>query len=262
MNINKCKWFFAEAPINQDLGPNDAKFEIFKPDINSLVRESIQNSMDAVDDESVPVRMSFKIKRFQKNTYPPFFDLKEHVEGCLAYWGNSAKDVFEPMRQSIVRSSMPGGWVNYIEVSDANTTGMDYEKGNNKTKFHGFLHSTGASNKKSANSGGSFGIGKAAYFAMSPLRSIIVSTMTQDGEYTFQGIANLCTHKMSDGLKTPIGFYSTNDEHPITDPSEIPPRFLREEPGTSINIMGVQINSQEDRIAIYEEMKVAVLRNF
>lgn len=28
---------------------------------------------------------------------------------------------------------------------------------------------------------------------------------------------------MEDGLKTPIGFYSTNDEHPITDSNEIPP---------------------------------------
>ena len=50
-DIKQCEWFFSESPKNQDLGPNDAKFEIFKPDINSLVRESIQNSMDAVDDE-------------------------------------------------------------------------------------------------------------------------------------------------------------------------------------------------------------------
>ena len=261
MDINKCKWFFAEAPTNQDLGPNDPKFEIFKPDINSLVRESIQNSMDAVDDDSVPVRMSFKIRSFQRDAYPKFFELKDHVDGCLRYWGDSSKDVFNPIKE-VLQLSTGKDRLYYIEVSDANTTGMDYERGNNKTKFHGFLHSTGASNKKSVNSGGSFGIGKAAYFAMSPLRSIIVSTMTQEGAYTFQGIANLCTHEMTDGLKTPIGFFSTNDEHPITDSSEIPPRFLREEPGTSINIMGVQINSQEDKIAIYEEMKVAVLRNF
>lgn len=69
----ECRWFFADAPVNQDLGPNDAKFEIFKPDINSLVRESIQNSMDDVDDDSIPVRMSFTIKGFQRSTYRKFF---------------------------------------------------------------------------------------------------------------------------------------------------------------------------------------------
>lgn len=72
-DIKQCEWFFSESPKNQDLGPNDAKFEIFKPDINSLVRESIQNSMDAVDDDSIPVRMSFKIRSFQRNSFPIFF---------------------------------------------------------------------------------------------------------------------------------------------------------------------------------------------
>ncbi len=139
---------------------------------------------------------------------------------------------------------------------------MDYEPGNNKTKFHGFLHSTGASNKKSANSGGSFGIGKAAYFAMSPLRSIIVSTMTQEGVHTFQGVSMLCTHTVNDVLRTPIGFYSTNNENPVVDVDEIPYQFKRTEPGTSINIMGVQITSQDDKADIYKEIKIAVLRNF
>lgn len=86
-NSKGCKWFFSESPENQDFGPNDAKFEIFKPDINSLVRESIQNSMDAVDDDSIPVRMSFKIRGFQRDSFPSFFDLKRHVDACLKYWG-------------------------------------------------------------------------------------------------------------------------------------------------------------------------------
>ena len=261
-NFDHCKWFFADAPVNQDLGPNDAKFEIFKPDINSLVRESIQNSMDAVDDDSIPVRMSFKIKSIKKNDYPRFFDLKDHIEGCVKYWGKDAKDVFSRARDTFLTASSTNR-IHYIEVSDYNTSGMDYERGNNKTRFHGFLHSTGASNRKKANSGGSFGIGKAAYFAMSPLRTIIVSTMTQEGDYTFQGIANLCTHEMPNGnLKTPIGFFGSHNEHPITLSSEIPPRFLREEPGTSINIMGIKRVSPLDDCKIYEEMKMAVLRNF
>lgn len=259
--LKKCKWFFSESPKNQDLGPNDAKFEIFKPDINSLVRESIQNSMDAVDDDSIPVRMSFKIKYFQGSSHPQFFELKRHIDGCLEYWGDDAKNVFGPISQALQLSSGRER-LHYIEVSDANTSGMDYEIGNNRTKFHGFLHSTGASNKKSANSGGSFGIGKAAYFAMSPLRSIIVSTMTQEGVQTFQGVAMLCTHIVDGILRTPIGFYSTNNENPVVDESEIPIRFKRTEPGSSINIMGIQIASQGDMDNIYEEIKIAVLRNF
>jgi len=265
-NSKGCEWFFACAPLNQDLGPNDAKFEIFKPDINSLVRESIQNSMDAVDDDSVPVRMTFKIRGFQRDSFPSFFALKSHIDGCVDYWGKESLNVFNPIKQAISLSSGKER-LYYIQVSDANTTGMDYERGNNKTKFHGFLHSTGASNKKKANSGGSFGIGKAAYFAMSPIRTIMVSTMTEDENrnvrYAFQGVSMLCTHTMPDGsLKTPTGFYSTNKEHPVTDIDEIPIQFQRQETGTDINIIGIQINSKDDKLRIYEEMKFAVMRNF
>jgi len=264
-NTKGCKWFFADAPVNQDLGPNDAKFEIFKPDINSLVRESIQNSMDAVDDESVPVRMSFRIRSFQRDSFQSFFELRDHIDGCLRYWGEDANNVIMPIRNAIDLSSGKDR-LYYIEVSDANTSGMDYEMGNNKTKFHGFLHSTGASNKKSANSGGSFGIGKAAYFAMSPLRTIMVSTMTQNGNHTFQGVSMLCTHELEDGsLKTPTGFYSTNNEHPITEVDSIPLQFRRNEPGTNICIIGIQLdpqNSSAEKKEIYEEMKIAVMRNF
>lgn len=261
--FKNIEWHFSEAPINQDVGPNDAKFEIFKPDINSLVRESIQNSMDAVDDDSIPVRMSFKVRAVKKYNFSKFFELDEHINGCLDYWGKDAKQVFDPMKEALRLASLKEN-LYYIEVSDGNTSGMDYEMGNNKTRFHGFLHSTGASTKKSENSGGSFGIGKAAYFAMSPLRTIIVSTMTQEGEHTFQGVSMLCTHTMPDGsLRTPTGFFGNNKEHPMTDESEIPERFKRKEPGTDINIMGIQINNPvEDKARIYEEMKISVLRNF
>lgn len=260
-NVRECEWFFEDAPKNQDLGPNDPKFEIFKSDINSLVRESIQNSMDAVDDDSIPVRMSFRIKSFQHDSFKKFFDLKGHIKGCLEYWGDNAKEVFNPM-SDILLSYSGKDRVSYLEVSDSNTSGMDYEPNNNKTKFHGFLHSTGTSNKQSKNSGGSFGIGKAAYFAMSPLRSIIVSTMTQEGRHTFQGVAMLCTHTYDNKTRTAIGFYSTNKADPVVDENEIPNRFKRKEPGTSINIMGIQVESPEKKEGIYKDIKEAVLRNF
>lgn len=144
---------------------------------------------------------------------------------------------------------------------------MNYENGNNSTAFHGFLHSTGASNEKKANSGGAFGIGKAAYYAMSPIRCIMVSSQTEDANhvprYVFQGVAQLCTHQTKDGvLRTPIGFYSTNGANPVTNIDEIPEIFRRTETGTSINVLGIDIQSLEDKRNIYKEIKLAILRNF
>ena len=45
-----CKWYFADQPNVQEVGPNNAMEQSFKNHpYAALVRESIQNSLDAVD---------------------------------------------------------------------------------------------------------------------------------------------------------------------------------------------------------------------
>lgn len=75
-----CKWYFADQPNVQEVGPNNAMEQNFKHHpYASLVRESIQNSLDAVLDKSEPVRMEFSFKEMRGNEYPQFFELKNHI---------------------------------------------------------------------------------------------------------------------------------------------------------------------------------------
>ena len=58
-----CKWYFSDQPNGQEVGPNNAMEQSFRRNpYASLVRESIQNSLDAVlhRDEPVIVKYSFK----------------------------------------------------------------------------------------------------------------------------------------------------------------------------------------------------------
>ena len=81
-----CKWYFADQPNVQEVGPNNAMEQSFKNHpYAALVRESIQNSLDAVLDKSEPVRVDFSFKEMRGNDYPEFFELKEHIKGCLEY---------------------------------------------------------------------------------------------------------------------------------------------------------------------------------
>jgi hypothetical protein len=259
---NKLHWYFGPGLVNQEFGPNDANFEILDADINSLVRESIQNSMDACDDPSIPVRITYRIRSLKPRDYPNLFgQLLQAVDRCLNYWGERATDRLGPMHDYLVSVSHANR-ITYIEVSDENTTGMTYREGDNTTSFYGFLHSSGASNKSSSNAGGSFGIGKAAYFALSRIRTLFVSTLNQEGEDTFQGIAKLCTHcdEVGNSL-APTGFYGIDEANPVTDPADIPYRFSRKgNPGTTFCIMGY--DSDNDIDATYAEMRRAVLMNF
>ena len=95
-----CKWYFADQPNGQEVGPNNAMEQSFKNHpYASLVRESIQNSLDAVLDKSQPVRMKFLIDEMKGDDYPEFFELQHHIKGCLEYFPNNhnAKVIYEPM---------------------------------------------------------------------------------------------------------------------------------------------------------------------
>lgn len=257
-----CKWHFAQQLGGREDGPNDPMSENFKKTpYASLIRESIQNSLDAVDDDSIPVRMSFSIAKMTSRNFNNFFDLEEHINGCVRFYPQ-AREIYGPMRRYLTDARGLSD-LYYIKVSDFNTTGMKYNPDDRETPFYGFVRAAGVSNKLSDNAGGSFGFGKAAYFYISPIRTILVSTLTVEGDYYFEGVSSLCTHYDNEDNKcVSVGYYDNNNGYPVENEEGIPARFRRKEIGTDICIMGVEINSSDDIEAIYREMKTAVLQNF
>lgn len=258
-----CKWHFAEQLGGREDGPNDPMQDNFKKaPYASLIREAIQNSLDVALNENEPVRVDFAIRKISLNQYPNFFDLKDHIEGCISYYNNNndAKTTYKPMLDYLDKY---GKYTNfyYIKVSDYNTKGMNYIKGDTSQPFYAFVRSAGVSSKNDATAGGSFGFGKAAYFYISPIRTIFVSTLTEKGRPFFEGVSSLCTHTLKGDKKryVSVGYYDNNEGEPITKMEDIPQKFQRKETGTDICILGI---NGEDRDDISQEMIEAVLRNF
>jgi len=253
-----CKWHFAAKQGGSDVGPNEPMEQNFKKrKWASLVRESIQNSLDAVYDKNKPVVVSFNLGKLRSNSYPNFFDLRKNIKGCLEYYnGNkNADSLYTPMEKFLTDACN----LEYIKVSDYNTVGMNYIKDRTDNPFYAFVRAAGVSNKSDTTAGGSYGFGKAAYFYLSAVRSLIVSTKTKEGKYFFEGVASLCTHK-TDGIKREaVGYYDNNDGEPTYILENIPDRFQREEPGTDFYIMGIDYDKKDN---IEYEMQEAVLRNF
>ena len=257
-----CKWYFADQPNVQEVGPNNAMEQSFKTHpYASLVRESIQNSLDAVLDKEEPVRMEFSFNEMKGFEYPEFFKLKEHIQGCLDYYPNNhnAKVVYEPMLKLFSDSSEYYEHMGYIRVSDYNTKGMAYEEGKTDSPFYAFVRSAGVSAKDDTSAGGSFGFGKAAYYLLSPISTIIVSTCTSQMDKYFEGATSLCTHTHRGVKKVAFGYYDDHNGKPISEESDIPAKFRRSEPGTDINILGFDMKYVDEAI---KEMTEAVLRNF
>lgn len=254
-----CQWTFQPWILNSVLyGPNDAVVQSFAKDFSdSLVRESIQNSLDAVVDMSRPVVVKFSFGELMAEDYPRLFTLKKHIEGCLKEYPNNARalELFKPMLGYFDERVLKT-----ITVSDSNTTGMLYREGDPKCPFSAFSRSVGYSVKELIGAGGSFGFGKAAYYQMSPIRSIMISSMTQDGQTAFEGVTRLCTHPVEGIMYTDTGYYDNNDGCPCRG-EWIPDQFKRSAPGTSITLLGIYKDAGTIP-NISEELTKSVLKNF
>lgn len=242
-----CKWFFAPG-VNYSIGPTDAAGQNFKGAWDSLVRECIQNSLDAVKDPNQPVIVKFDFKNMPIRSYTNFFELKTHIESCLTTFPDTAKAQYGQMLKLFDRiigvgnNPMP-----YLQVSDYNTKGMAYDENNDSCNFSAFVRGLGVhGGDQTANGrGGSFGLGKSTFFKMSPIRTMIVSTYTSEGQYVFEGVSSLTTHNLNGEKLSHIGYYDNRNGNPVTDAEFIPARFVRKpdengktSSGTDIFIMG------------------------
>lgn len=249
-----CKWVFGPQDPTMRKGPNNATTMAFKDeDFHSLIRESIQNSLDAIDDKTKPVVVSFARRQFTGTEYPNFFSLKDHIEGCLTRFpdNDNAKKKYGPMLDYFKGNKFEQS-IGYLRITDSNTTGMSYDPTTDKTGFFAFI-SEGIANKDES-AGGAFGFGKDAFWALSPISTVFVTSKTEN-QVNFAGIAKLCTNIIGGTEYAPYGRYSQDDQMVISEESKIPEDFKQGEKGTSVFVLGVEAIDEEAMIK-------SVLRNF
>lgn len=255
-----CKWHFSKMELTAgDEGPNSAMSQTFAQfPCSALVRESIQNSLDAVLDTDKPVIVCFEYRALERRDYRNFFKLSDHIQACRDYYRNnkSANAIYPAMLDYLNNTDEIG----FIRVSDYNTKGMDYDEHNETDKtFYAFVRSAGVSVKPMEGAGGSFGFGKGAFFVMSPINTLIVSTHNKDGVNHFEGVSRLCTHVVDGTKHSHLGFYDNNGGIPTNNIDKIPLPFRRNSPGTSIGIMGIERSKWNESII---DLIKEVLANF
>ena len=268
MNLEKeCKWYFGlEGPVeNGPTNPTKGTFSS-SPDID-IVREALQNSLDAQYDESKPVTVKFSFSKMRSADFPAFFHLRDHIKATLKAYENNdrAKEKFPTMINYLSGSHGSEGFAEYIDVltvGDYNTKGMPYEKGKSSSPFYAFLHSIGVSVFKESGAGGSNGLGKETIYERSAIKTLLISTRTVAGAVAFQGAARLATHPDPNDETRRVskyGFYCKIDDEAITVEEEIPDCFKRSEPGTDIHIAGLIPHGRDE---IRKSLVEAVLNHF
>jgi len=237
------KWDFPLNNYGQINGIADAGVETFKgTPLKSLAREVCQNSLDAGNGGIVRIQFSpFSIKLHEIIDIEP---LQNAFKSALDFWqiqeDKKAKDFFKKALETINKEN-----VQFLRISDFNTTGLTGSKGEYNTPWLNLIKSSGASDKKGV-AGGSFGIGKYAPFACSKLRTVFYSTLDIDNITASQGVARLASFKQPDGQITQgIGYYGDKKNSPVFQLFNFDPAFKREETGSDIFIAGF-IDTEDD----------------
>ena len=225
--------------------------------ITKLVRELIQNSLDAKDPGfRTPVTVEFTETNISRDEIGGE-ELQQHLAACFdrsAKEGRARamatyKGALDICRQKAIRC---------LKAQDFGTVGLD------DTRWHALVVQEGAVSKTGPAPSGSFGIGKNAALNVSDLQTVFYSTRYVSGRWgrieKMQGKATLMGHDAPGDEEEQlqhIGFYSESNGSPIMGRA-IAPSFRLAETGTGVFILGFNPRSSN----WVGEMTKAVIENF
>ena len=235
--------------------PSSAHFS--NAPIPKLVRELIQNSLDAKEDGLPgPVAVTFSETRVDRDLVGGAA-LGRHLQSCLdrSHEDNrpGIAEFYANALTVIGQRSIP-----CLKVQDAGTAGL------NDARWKALVEQEGAVSKAGGAPGGSFGIGKNAILNVSDLQTVFYSTRLVEGRKgrveKLQGKATLTGHPDPDGSGTDlqhIGFYSQEGTAPVMGTS-IPKFFRLDESGTGVFIIGFNPHSSD----WVNQVVTSVIENF
>ncbi len=248
-------WKFYENTSPGYKGANNHSLESFNGD-ESIVREILQNSLDAKRQEEDYVKFEIIIREKQNEELPGYEELKETMERCHVFFEdkNDSKSLSK-IKKMI--DEMEGNNHYLISFVDKNTKGLDGDLDNPEdgSNLNTLIYGMETTNKNTTEStGGSFGIGKNAPFVKTKINTIFYETLNQQNKKYYIGKTLQTTHKKNDIKYDGIGYLESQEEI-----KNYIGKYALEELGTAVHVPFYDMdNSKEEISKIIRD----VLKNF
>lgn len=237
---------------------SNAGLETFRGNpLKSLTREIIQNSLDAIRDSDQPVIVEFSSFQIDSNQFPGRDEMINNFQLCKDTWRESNEKIEGFIKEGL--KILTDEKINFLRISDFNTGGLEGAKdGRLGSPWSSLVREEGSSNKKKS-SGGSFGIGKAAPFLNSKLRTLFYSSYDITHYESYIGVSKIMSfNKQNHYIATGDGYYTYNEYSPaIPGQLTLDETYKRKETGTDIFI-----SAFEPQTNWKEVIKEAVLFDF
>ncbi|MFC1625875.1 hypothetical protein ACFL1Q_02455 [Patescibacteria group bacterium] len=235
MSKNKLNYEFAPTGGGDETGFNDPVTTSFKGDIPYfLARESIQNIIDNKLNNSSPARTEFTLSKIRASGLVNVSELKNILIKCRDRFSNNMNSV--KFYNEAINKISKDVLLPILKISDFNTTGLsggDHEVSGN---YYNFCKAVGASSKEGG-LGGSFGLGKGAYFSASGFKMIFFSSIFDKNQVVFQGKLRLSSFDDKGIIRQGNGSFGHKSQKPVRETRAIPELFRRKEQGTDIYIV-------------------------
>ena len=226
----EAQWRFREmqpGEINRD--PMEGELFVEEPINERLVREAVQNSLDAAlsraDGPVVgPVRMRFSLR----GVHSPLdaSDAAAYVEGLEDHL-QKGLDPGDDFRRQVALRGLANDGMPYMVIEDAGTVGLEGdwrqfddsdEAPADDNHFYWFFRNVGRSGKSDLD-GGSWGLGKWVFPDASRASAYIAVTRRRsDDEMLLMGQAVLTKHNVDGQRYDPYGYFGEEDERGLILP--------------------------------------------
>ena len=234
---DKPTWHFPPRGWGQDVIQDSSSTHFRDDPIPKLVREVLQNSLDA-DDKNLTGAVEVEITESHLDTGPiGANELRKHLESCQE---RAREEEMKNVQAFYVRAlqALESDQVRCLRIVDSGTLGLIGRS------WDALVFQEGSVRKSGNAPGGSNGVGKNAVLNVSDLRTVFYSTryiQRRKGRVEkLQGKATLMDHPnphdKSEGLQH-VGFYSMPQGEPVLT-TEIPDFFRLDDVGTGVFIMG------------------------
>lgn len=232
-------WQFPSNITNAPIGPRDRGIEHYTGQrLASLVREILQNSLDAQKHRGrTPAKVDFSLADLETASFNGQ-DLSSAIDACIAALkpkDESYRKMFGKAITQLDKATIPT-----LVITDSNTTGA-IDDGEDDCPWAALTRGSGESSKPSHDASGSYGIGKAAAYAATDLRTVLyTTTFTANGnlESRFVGKSILSGHQDPQGNKVTSEGYLAGPNFDSLCNGDVPFPYRLEAPGLCLRIPG------------------------
>lgn len=233
----KPSWHFPRNGGGLAAGFNDSSMDTFKGRrLSSLVREIVQNSLDARADSLKPVVVDFQFSAHAGDEVSEVILLRRHIELAQKTAKVQGLDQAVEFYDAALKVLDKKNKIRFLSAHDSNTSGLTGPIDGPNGAWYALTKGSGLTQKPTTSGSlGSFGHGSKAPFVSSAVRSVYYLSVVEDGnkkkskEIRFQGKSILQSYELGKGkgMTQGTGFFGHEEEcRPLLN-EEVPEWALR-----------------------------------